>query len=170
MGRTMDDFEMPLQSESPKNDSPSSLIERRLVMRLLRIWRDKSESDDMPLRENLDLDEIADSRPFCWAATVDPASKDVRFDWIGDAYAMDNPASLIGTKLADAPEGTLIARASAYADNVITWRVPMSFGGELKHRNGQVVLFRSIIVPLRGRDNGNNVGHLLGAANYRTLT
>ena len=46
----------------------------------------------------------------------------------------------------------------------------MSFGGELKHRHGPTLLFRSIILPLRSRDSGNDVGHLLGAANYRVLT
>jgi hypothetical protein len=166
----MDDFEISPQSDVPKSDDISSPIERRLVMRLLRIWRDKADPDDMPPRERLSVDDVGDSKRFCWTATVGPDGKDARFDWIGDAYSIDKPESLIGQPLTASAEGTLIARTTAYAGNVITWRVPMSFGGELKHRNGQTLLFRSIILPLRGRNSGNDVGHLLGAANYRELT
>ncbi len=164
----MDDIDPTPQSEPPTPDGETSPIERRLVMRLLRIWRDKADPDDLPPRDRLGVDDVAESKPFCWTATVGPEG--ARLDWLGDAYAIDEAASLVGRKLTDAPDGTLIARASAYAGNVITWRVPMSFGGELKHRGGQILLFRSIILPLRGRDSGNDVGHLLGAANFRVLT
>jgi len=122
----------------------------------------------MPSRQQLTVDDIADSKPFCWTAAVD-SPNDGRVDWIGDAYAIDKPQTLIGQKLSAIPEGTLIGRASAYAHNVITWRVPMSFGGELKHRDGSLLLFRSIILPLRGADSAD-VTHLLGAANFRVLT
>jgi hypothetical protein len=166
----MDDIDPTPQSDAPRLEGETSPIERRLVMRLLRIWRDKADPDDMPSRERLTAEDVADSKPFCWTATVGPDGREARLDWLGDAYVIDKAASLIGQPLTAAPEGTLIARASAYAGNVITWRVPMSFGGELKHRDGQTLLFRSIILPLRGRDSGNDVGHLLGAANYRVLT
>lgn len=166
----MDDIDPTPQSEPPRPEGETSPIERRLVMRLLRIWRDKADPDDMPPRERLTVEDVADSKPFCWTATVGPDGREARLDWLGDSYTIDKAASLIGQPLTAAPEGTLIARASAYAGNVITWRVPMSFGGEIKHRGGQTLLFRSIILPLRGRDSGNDVGHLLGAANYRVLT
>jgi hypothetical protein len=164
----MEDMDNAPQSAPPAGEGSDSPIERRLVMRLLRIWRDKAEPEDMPSRERLSVDDIADSKPFCWTAAID-ASGDARFDWIGDGYAIDNLKGLIGKKLAESPEGTLIARASAYAPNVITWRVPMSFGGELKHHGGETLLFRSIILPLRS-GTSTDVTHLLGAANYRTLT
>lgn len=164
----MDDMDNAPQSAPPVGESSDSPIERRLVMRLLRIWRDKADPEDMPSRERLTVDDIADSKPFCWTATVESGT-DARFDWLGDAYTIDKPQGLIGQKLSSAPDGTLIARASAYAHNVITWRVPMSFGGELKHREGQVLLFRSIILPLRDASS-TDVTHLLGAANFRTLT
>jgi hypothetical protein len=164
----MEDMDNAPQSAPPVGEGSDSPIERRLVMRLLRIWRDKADPEDMPSRERLTVEDIADSKPFCWTAAVESGT-DARFDWIGDAYAIDKPQPLIGQKLTGAPEGTLIARASAYAHNVITWRVPMSFGGELKHRDGQVLLFRSIILPLRNADS-SDVTHLLGAANFRTLT
>ena len=163
----MEDMDNAPQSAPPVGESADSPIERRLVMRLLRIWRDKADPEDMPSRERLTVEDIADSKPFCWTAAID--GTDARFDWIGDAYAIDKPQSLIGQKLSSAPDGTLIARASAYAHNVTTWRVPMSFGGELKHREGQVLLFRSIILPLRDAAS-SDVTHLLGAANFRTLT
>jgi hypothetical protein len=164
----MEDMDNSPQSAPPSGEGGESPIERRLVMRLLRIWRDKAEPEDMPSRERLTVEDIADSKPFCWTATVESASE-ARFDWIGDAYAIDKPQPLIGQKLSSAPEGTLIARACAYAHNVITWRVPMSFGGELKHRDGSTLLFRSIILPLRGAES-SDVTHLLGAANFRALT
>jgi hypothetical protein len=163
----MDDMDNAAESMAPSGEGGESPIERRLVMRLLRIWRDKADPEDMPSRDRLSDEALADSKPFCWSAAIDAAGES-RFDWIGDAYAIDKPQTLIGRKLTDAPEGTLIARASAYAHNVVTWRVPMSFGGELKHRDGRSLLFRSIILPLR--DPGSaDVTHLLGAANYRVL-
>jgi hypothetical protein len=164
----MEDMDNAPQSAPPSGENSDSPIERRLVMRLLRIWRDKADPEDMPSRDRLTVDDISESKPFCWTASIESGT-DARFDWIGDAYALDKPQGLIGQKLASAPEATLIARASAYAHNVITWRVPMSFGGELKHRDGQTLLFRSIILPLR--DAGStDVTHLLGAANFRILT
>src|SRR5262245_49443817 len=108
----MDDMDNAPQSAPPAGESSDSPIERRLVMRLLRIWRDKADPEDMPSRERLTVDDIADSKPFCWTATVEGAT-DAHFDWIGDAYALDKPQSLIGQKLSTAAEGTLIARASA---------------------------------------------------------
>ena len=164
----MEDMDNAPQSAPPVGEGSDSPIERRLVMRLLRIWRDKAEPEDMPSRDRLTVDDLADSKPFCWTAAVDAAGEP-RFDWIGEGYAIDKPQSLIGQKLSSAAEGTLIARASAYAHNVITWRVPMSFGGELKHREGQTLLFRSIILPLRNVGS-SDVTHLLGAANFRLLT
>lgn len=164
----MDDMGNTPQSAPPVGEGSDSPIERRLVMRLLRIWRDKADPEEMPSRERLTVDDVSESKPFCWTATVE-APADGRFDWIGEAYAVDKPEPLIGKKLSAAPEGTLIARASAYAHNVITWRVPMSFGGELKHRDGSILLFRSIILPLR-ESGSAEVTHLLGAANYRVLT
>jgi hypothetical protein len=164
----MEDMDNAPQSTSPGGEGSDSPIERRLVMRLLRIWRDKAEPEDMPSRDRLTVDHVADSKPFCWTAAID-GSGEARFEWIGDAYAIDKPERLIGQPLATAAEGTLIARASAYANNVVTWRVPMSFGGELKHRGGQILLFRSIILPLR-EAGSTDVTHLLGAANYRALT
>jgi hypothetical protein len=164
----MDDMDNAPQSAPPSSEGGESPIERRLVMRLLRVWRDKADPEDMPSRARLTVEDVADSKPFCWTAAVDSAG-DARLDWIGDAYAIDNPQALIGKKLSECPDGTLIARASAYAHNVITWRVPMSFGGELKHRGGETLLFRSIILPLRNADSAD-VTHLIGAANYRLLT
>jgi hypothetical protein len=164
----MDDMDNAPQSAPASGEASDSPIERRLVMRLLRMWRDKADPEDMPSRDRFTVDDLSDSKPFCWTATVCSPS-DAQFDWIGDAYALDKPQALIGKKLSAAGEGTLIARASAYANNVITWRVPMSFGGELKHRDGQTLLFRSIILPLRDLGSAD-ITHLLGAANYRTLT
>jgi hypothetical protein len=163
----MEDMDSAPQSAPPAGEGSDSPIERRLVMRLLRIWRDKADPEDMPSRERLTVDDLADSRSFCWTATIDSGT-DAKFDWIGDGFAIDKPQALIGQKLASAPDGTLIARACAYAHNVITWRVPMSFGGELKHRDGPTLLFRSIILPLRNT-GAADVTHLLGAANFRTL-
>ena len=164
----MEDMDNAPQSAPPGGEASDSPIERRLVMRLLRVWRDKADPEDMPSRDRLTADDLGDSKPFCWTATVG-AQGEAKFDWIGDAYALDKAQTLIGQKLSGAPEGTLIARASAYAGNVITWRVPMSFGGEIKHRGGPTLLFRSIILPLRNAGSAE-VTHLLGAANYRTLT
>ena len=168
----MDDIDPTPQGEhSPAPEGEGSPIERRLVMRLLRIWRDKADPDDMPPRERLTVEDVGRTRSRSAGRPRSvPDGREARLDWLGDSYAIDKAASLIGQPLTTAPEGTLIARASAYAGNVVTWRVPMSFGGELKHRHGQTLLFRSIILPLRGRDSGNDVGHLLGAANYRVLT
>jgi hypothetical protein len=164
----MDDMYNAPESAPPAGEAADSPIERRLVMRLLRIWRDKADPEDMPSRDRLTVEAVAESKPFCWTATVESGTE-ARFDWIGDGYAIDKPQALIGQKLSAAPEGTLIARACAYAHNVITWRVPMSFGGELKHRGGEALLFRSIILPLR-EPGSADVTHLLGAANYRLLT
>lgn len=145
-------------------DSP---IERRLVMRLLRYWRDKAEPHDMPARADIEIATEPEFAPYCWVGRVGADENDLVFETIGDAFAIDQAHNLIGKKAAMAPSGTLIAHAIAYAANVVVCGVPMSFGGKFRHLDGRTLLFRSIILPLRASDAA--VGHLLGAANYRAI-
>ncbi len=161
----MDDTGAAPERNENGASGPANPIERRLVMRLLHYWRDKAEPNDMPARADIDIASMPEFAPYCWLARVGADEKDIAFETAGESFAIDNAHLLAGMKLAAAPAGTLIAHATAYAAKVVVSRVPMSFGGEFRHLDGRTLLYRSIILPLRGE--GTDIGYLLGAANYR---
>lgn len=163
----MDDMASPLEHGEPGAGGTGSPIERRLVMRLLRYWRDKAEPHDMPARADIEIAAEPEFAPYCWVARLGADEKDLAFETIGEAFAIDQAQTLVGKKVAMASAGTLLAHATAYAANVVVCGVPMSFGGKFRHLDGRTLLFRSIILPLRGSDA--TIGYLLGGANYRAI-
>ena len=163
----MDDERHVPDRDAHPSAGEANPIERRLVMRLLRFWRDRAEPHEMPARGDIDLGNLPDFAPHCWIGRIGTDEKNIILETIGESFAIDQGPSLIGKSLAAAPAGTLIAHAGAYAANVVVYRVPMSFWGKFQHFDGRTLLYRSIILPLR-TENGD-MGYLLGAANYRAL-
>ena len=69
--------------------------------------------------------------------------------------------------LSEVPVDTLLGQATLYWRKVVEKRVPISIGGEFRHRDGRLILYRSIILPLSADER--QIDHLLGAANYRAV-
>lgn len=138
-------------------------------MRLLRHWRDKAGDRQFPLCTDIDFSAIPDIEPWAWRAVVRPGDTIAPIvEVAGARLSEDCGMALVGMALPDIPAGTLMAAATAYHGAVLAREIPISIGGELKHRDGRQLLYRSIILPLS--DNGTTISHLLGAANCRAVT
>lgn len=140
--------------------------ERRLVLRLLNYWRDKGDGDKFPALADMDAVEIPDMWPFCFVIGVS-GDEDTRFTYVGDQVVFDVPGLLPSTTLSALPECSLVRHATAYVDQVLRRKVPVTKGGEFAAENGATIQFRSILLPL-GED-GRTIDYLFGAANCREM-
>lgn len=153
-----------LMSESPDKSHP---MERRLVLRLLKYWRDIGGDERFPAAADIDTNQIADMWQHCALLEVAGHEHDPVIGYIGTALADGAASSLEGQPLTAASNGTLAAHAMSYYSQVLTKKVPITYGGEFVDKAGNKVLYRSIVLPLA--DNGSSVDRLLCAANCRVV-
>jgi hypothetical protein len=140
--------------------------ERRLVLRLLQYWRQIAGDNAMPSAANLAPDAIADMWPHCFVLRFGASSEPV-YDQVGTAFAAELNEPIIGVPVGNTPVETLLRQATRYWDMVADKKVPISLGGEFRHRRGELLLYRSIILPLS--NDGGRIDHMLGAANCRAV-
>ncbi|HYM30323.1 MAG TPA: PAS domain-containing protein [Candidatus Cybelea sp.] len=141
--------------------------ERRLVLRLLNHWREIAGERAMPSFADLRAEAMPDMWPHCYVLELKAPPAPPLLKIIGASFADEAGLDLIGKPVSSLPADTLIRNASRYWDMVMDKRVPVSLGGEFKHRGGHLVLYRSIILPLSA--NGAGPDHLLGGANCRVV-
>jgi len=145
-------------------DSPTGL-ERRMVHRLLVHWREAQPEDgQFPSLDDFLARDLGDILPLIYVLEAAGGAEPM-LERLGESYSGEAPADLAGRPLSSVPENTLLQQASRYFDKVMTKKVPITLGGEFTHANGATILYRSIIVPLRG--GGENTYVLLGAANSK---
>jgi hypothetical protein len=144
-----------------------TITERRLVLRVLDQWRKLGSEDQMPPAGAVDPAKIADW-PCCFLLDVANHPDDPVFTDVGAMVAEDCGTDIRGLSLSQAPQDTLAGRATQYWRRVIAKAVPISMGGDFVHQRGCKVLYRSILLPLRGDDA--QVVALLGAVNCREVT
>jgi len=147
-------------------DDTTHPAERRMVLRLLRHWRDISNGREMPAVGALKGDAIPDMWPCCYVLDLG-GGKAPCLENVGTSFAEEQTTALNGHPVSEIPADTLLAHATHYWRKVVEKRVPISIGGEFHHRDGRVILYRSIILPLSTDER--QIDHLLGAANYRLV-
>jgi hypothetical protein len=151
---------------SPASDNPNPM-ERRLVLRLLKYWRDIGGAEKFPAVGDVDAAAIPDMWPHCALLEVTGHERDPLIRHIGEGLANGCDGSLQGRALSVMPGGTLAAHAMSYYAQVLVKHVPITYGGEFRDRDGGKVLYRSIILPLA--DDGATIDRLLCAANCRVV-
>jgi hypothetical protein len=140
--------------------------ERRLVLRLLKYWRQIAGDRGMPSQPDLSPEAMTDMWPQCYVLKLNTGSEPTYRD-IGSAFAEELGIDLLGKPVASTPVDTLLRQATRYWDMVADKGVPISLGGEFRHRRGELLLYRSIILPLS--TDGKRIDHMLGAANCRVV-
>ena len=140
--------------------------ERRLVLRLLRYWRQIAGDRAMPKVADVAPDSIPDMWPNCFLLRFGTTGEPL-YDQVGSAFASELTGEVIGTPVGSTPLETLLRQATRYWDMVADKKVPISLGGEFRHRRGELLLYRSIILPLS--NDGERIDHMLGAANCRSV-
>jgi hypothetical protein len=151
---------------NPASDKPHPM-ERRLVLRLLKYWRDIGGAEKFPALADVDTAAIPDMWPHCALLDVTGHERDPVIGYIGEGLANGCDGSLQGQALSATPGGTLAAHALSYYAQVLVKQAPITYGGEFRDRDGGKVLYRSIILPLA--DDGTTIDRLLCAANCRVV-
>lgn len=149
------------------SDEPPQGMERRMVHRLLAIWRRaQGEADGPPSLDALFAmqpdDEIVNAMFILDVPADGGAPTYVR---IGANFRAEGAASLVGLAVTETPPATLLAKAVEFHDKVRGRGVPVTLGGDYVNTQGQNILYRSIIVPIS--NGGSRVDRLMGAANCK---
>lgn len=160
----MDTAPHDVEREEVSDALPKGL-ERRLVLRLLSYWRGLCDDDRLPSFAAVDPHAMDDMWPSCFVLDVAGHESDPVFRQVGTAFAAHSPCDLIGRRVSEALENTLVHASVSYVQQVIAKAVPISRGGEFHKEDGTRVLYRSIVLPMS--DDGETVSGLLCAANCR---
>ncbi|MGB8274741.1 MAG: PAS domain-containing protein [Alphaproteobacteria bacterium] len=159
-------------NDQPKNQTASggkpNPMERRLVLRLLKYWREIGGDESFPALADIDKDAIPDMWSYCALLAVAGPNSDPIISYMGTAIGGDGGQDLTGKPLSAAAPDTLPGRAMSYYKQVLAKMVPITLGGEFTDARSRKVLYRSIVLPLA--DDGKTIDHLLCAANCRIVT
>ncbi len=145
-------------------DQPQGM-ERRMVHRLLMHWRKAQEIDETPTLDNVLAADLDDIEMCLYVLEVTSDEAEPVFERIGQAFADEGTTALVGQPVSAASDTTLLGQAIRYYSKVQIKQIPITLGGEFTHDNGDIILYRSIIMPVR--DNDGDDRYLLGAANCK---
>ncbi len=146
------------------SESPTGL-ERRMVHRLLVHWREAhSIGDAFPSLDDVMGRELGDIEPLVYVLRVGDGEPE--FVSVGASFSEEDPNDLVGKSVSVMSGETLLGNALGYYKKIVEKKVPITMGGEFTNRQGKIILYRSIIVPLSSATR--KIGHLLGAANCKT--
>lgn len=152
----------------PTSDDATNPIERRLVMRVLKRWRELAGERDMPALVDVTGEAMPDLWSNCFVLGVEAGTAALSFRHVGAAFLDDGLNGLVGQPPSAVPSETLLGQAVKACPIVMRKLVPNSVGGSFTHRSGRLMLYRAIVLPL-ARD-GRQLEALLGAVNGRTVS
>ena len=130
--------------------------ERRLVWRILRRWQEIRGSGRFPRRDEIDLWLQGDDGPNCLLIAVESPIELSHFVMVG-----------VNLAIALCPTDTLAGLILSRAPRVVSARRGLMIEGGAALRKVNIA-FRGILLPI-SEDGGAAIGHVLGAANYRSL-
>ena len=139
--------------------------DKRLVLRLLELWRRARRSDRLPHVTQLTPADAGTDAAQLFQIDV-LSSTGARFTHIGSGLHLPEwplkPAPLV----VECPEESVLSLSSRHWREIVTRRVPVTRGGLSRHLGG-LVLYRSIMLPLV--DDDGRIAAIIGAANWRTV-
>lgn len=141
----------------------TDLRERRLVQRLLAYWRDLAPEGRLPAAHGIQPADLADLWPACFI--LDIGGPKPVFAYVGALHVAHHGRDLSGRPAEEAGVGTLLGRSVEYLDEVLSLKVPITYGGTFTGADGEPVAYRSILLPLS--DDGEAIDGILGGANCR---
>jgi hypothetical protein len=151
---------------APKIDeAPAPAKEKRLVLRILELWRDAHDGDELPKIAALTPSDTGDDAPHVYVIDLaDPAGP--RFTYVGTALQIATWPSAEGALVRHCPDDSMLGLTSSHWDEIVERGVPVTRGGLGQHEGGPV-LYRSILVPLADKDG--RIAAIMGAANWRMV-
>jgi hypothetical protein len=142
-------------------------LERRMVLRLLALWREVKGDSSFPTRAQMDESAMPELFPFCIVLDVAANPADPVAVSVGRTIASYSERTLKGLPISRFEPNTLPAEAVAYVEEVLRKGVPISRGGSFVDKQGVTILYRSIVMPLA--EDGETISGLIAAANCREV-
>jgi hypothetical protein len=158
--------DLPLFQVAPSIDEASAPArEKRLVLRILELWREAHDAEQLPSASALTPADTGEDADHVYLIDVlDPAGP--RFTYVGAALQISTWASAEGALVGHCPDDSMLGLASRHWGEIIDRGVPVTRGGIGQHDGGPV-LYRSILVPLA--DESGRISAIMGAANWRRV-
>ena len=137
------------------SDTIKVVFQRRLVDRVLRLWKEMAHQAPFPRRDQIDPSMLGVDWMNCLVIAVLSPVRLSTFTYVGEnlAFTRCPNESLAGVLLSHLPQ-VLLERRCLMIEGIIRLR-------DLD------ILYRSALYPLS--DDGSAIDHVLGAANYRPL-
>jgi len=129
--------------------------ERRLVWRVLRPWKEVSDSGRFPRRNEIDAWLQGEDGKNCLLIKVESPIELSHFVVVG-----------VNLAVALCPIDTLAGLLLSRVPRVVSAHRGLMIEGGARLR-GESILYRSVLLPLS--EDGVTIDYVLGAANYRSL-
>ena len=141
-------------------------IDRRLIMRVLAVWKKAAGDRAFPRRSQIDPRLFGRDWSHCVLIDIDPALAHSRLAYVGEILRDPSWPPFERQCISDCLDGSLLQLATGQIGVVLARGVPISFGGSAVHDEGPI-LYRSILLPLSEDDVA--IDGVLGAVNYREV-
>ncbi len=147
------------------SDAPAPVTEKRLVLRILDLWRRFHVGDQMPLASALTAGETGADAEYVYMIDICHIAGP-RFTYIGQALQVPDWPGSKEALIANCPEDSVLGLTSRNWREIVDREVPVTRGG-VGRNCGEAVLYRSILVPLA--DESGRIAVIMGAANWRLV-
>ncbi len=137
------------------------LNERRLVHRILSYWRDLAPDGKLPSVSSVQAAGLSKLWPACFI--LDVGGLTPVFSYLGEVHIAHHGSDLTGRSIEEAGADTLLGCSVEYLDEILSVKIPITYGGTFTGGDGQPVPYRSIMLPLS--DDGETINAILGGAN-----
>ena len=145
---------------------PAPIREKRLVLRVLELWRQACAGDLVPrLGAVGEADGGEDAVHMFRIDLLHQAGP--RFAYIGEALRIADWPDRSAALVAACPEHSVLGLVGRCWPEIVERGVPVTRGG-VASNNGVSVLYRSVMAPLA--DERGRIAGILGAANWRPVS
>ena len=139
--------------------------EKRLVLRMLDLWRRFHQGDQMPQAGTLNPADAGADADHVYMIDISNVSGP-RFTYIGQALQVPGWPAVSEALITECPQDSVLGLTSRHWREIVDREVPVTRGGIGRNR-GEAVLYRSIMVPLV--DESGRIAVIMGAANWRLV-
>ena len=141
--------------------------ERRLQVRAYEFWAGLLRDARFPPTAALRPETLHDLAPFAVILDFGPDAARSEVSYMGAAVARECEAGGGTMRLADAPEGSLLARIASHYPQIVASEAPVSFESEFVNNRGATIMYRGILLPFSS--DGATVDRTLCIVNWKEL-
>jgi hypothetical protein len=141
--------------------------ERRLTMRVHRIWLKAAAGHSYPRRSQIDPIQIGADWANCLMIDLDRVPSLSRFSYVGSALRDARWPTFERQCVGECLDDTLLELVTKRIAELLENNQPLTFAGAAFHQDANI-LYRTILLPLS--EDGVTIDGLLAAIGYREVT